>query len=123
MEDKFEQEVEREDFDASGGSQVTSLRPSRRTIESVKSTERLMEVLDEAHEQREHTNKHPCLYVVQYVNTLNASNIYEVLLALPFSHAQRLLHFISEFLEAVSSLPEAVGQDPTTSTVDERVLG
>ena len=34
----------------------------------------------------------------------NASNIYEVLLALPFGHALRLLKLILKFLEAVTEL-------------------
>jgi U3 small nucleolar RNA-associated protein 12 len=89
LEEKFEQEVEREDVQAApgGGAQVIAPRPSRRTIESVRTTERLMEIL-------------------------NATNIYEVLLCLPFSHAHRLLKFICEFLEAVASIPDKGGVSP-----------
>jgi len=113
LEDKFEAEVEREDVQAApgGGAQVFAPRPSRRTIESVRTTERLMEILDEAKDQTEGkelwdgSTMHPCIRVIRYLNTLNASNIYEVLLCLPFSHAYRLLRFISEFLEAVATIP------------------
>ncbi|CAJ1453167.1 unnamed protein product [Effrenium voratum] len=45
LEDQFEQEVEREDLPTAA---AAAPRPSRRTVESVRSTERLMEVLDEA---------------------------------------------------------------------------
>merc|ERR1719284_1722390 len=86
LEDKFEQEVEREDIE---GGKVVALRPSRRTVESVRTTERLMEILDEALAEANGdgvslSNQHPCVRVVRYVNTLTASNIYEVLLCLPF---------------------------------------
>jgi len=114
LEDKFEQEVEREDIQAPGaGAQVVAPRPSRRTIESVRTTERLMEILDEAKDLAEGkqlwdgTVQSPCLRVCRYLNTLTASNIYEVLLCLPFSHAHRLLRFICDFLEAVASIPDA----------------
>jgi len=115
LEDKFEQEVEREDLPGTGG-EVVSLRPSRRTIESVRTTERLMEILDEAIEaEKEGTGvglqqSPPCVQVVTYVNTLTASNIYEVLLAMPFSHAFKLLSFICQFFEAVSSLSGHAGK-------------
>jgi len=119
MEEQFEQEVEREDVSgATGGpTEVVALRPSRRTIESVRTTERLIEVLDEAAAAENEgvgsasgdLSQHPCARVVDYVNTLTASNIYEVLLALPFSHALRLLNFICSFFEAVSALPGGKG--------------
>jgi len=127
LEDRFEQEAEREDLPGGAGgggggtTEVVALRPSRRTIESIRTTERLMEVLDEATaaDPREggsstgaadvltmgQQHRHPCARVVDYVNTLTANNIYEVLLALPFSHALRLLGFICRFFEAVSALP------------------
>eukprot|EP00928_Gymnodinium_smaydae_P035081 TRINITY_DN24750_c0_g2_i1.p1 TRINITY_DN24750_c0_g2~~TRINITY_DN24750_c0_g2_i1.p1 ORF type:complete len:978 (-),score=241.30 TRINITY_DN24750_c0_g2_i1:55-2901(-) len=108
LEEQFEQEVEREDMQA-----TTMLRPSRKTVESVRSTERLMEILDEAKEVQAGTamaalaaQGNPCVRVMRYVNTLNASNIYEVLLALPFSYARRLLQLTSDYLDAVANLPE-----------------
>lgn len=107
MEEQFEQEVTREDLSTPGATQVLAARPSRRTIESVRSTERLMEIIDDALAQVTVTTstsgKHPCIRVVQYVNTLVASNIYEVLLALPFRHALDLLQFIHQFFTAVES--------------------
>jgi len=113
LEDRFEQEAEREDLQDAGGGEAVTLRASRRTIESVRSTERLMEILDEAAAMERgesvtiavDASQNPCMRVVTYVNTLNASNIYEVLLALPFAHALRLLGYICRFLEAVASLP------------------
>merc|ERR1740129_2560527 len=47
MEERFEQDVERDDLQTPTTGQVVALRASRRTIESIKSTERLMEILDE----------------------------------------------------------------------------
>jgi len=113
MDEKFEKEVERDDLQAPGTSEVVTLRASRRTVESVRSTERLMEILDEALAEQNGSvahppginMRHPCARVIAYVNTLTSSNIYEVLLALPFSHAIRLLQFVCTFFEAVSSLP------------------
>ncbi|CAK9018890.1 WD repeat-containing protein 3 [Durusdinium trenchii] len=120
LEDQFEQEVEREDLPGA----ATAPRPSRRTVESVRTTERLMEVLDEAKEAEEQLAaegideaaievgqgaRHPCARAIAYINTLNASNIYEVLLALPFAHALQLLKVILRFLEAVASLPGGEG--------------
>mmetsp|Transcript_14382 Transcript_14382/g.42988 ORF Transcript_14382/g.42988 Transcript_14382/m.42988 type:complete len:940 (-) Transcript_14382:73-2892(-) len=108
LDEKFEQEAEREDLPGPGA-EVVSLRPSRRTIESVRTTERLMEILDEATAAEAEgglmSARPPCVQVVAYVNTLTASNIYEVLLAMPFSHAFKLVGFICRFLEAVSALP------------------
>merc|ERR1712072_917051 len=111
MGDKFEQEVEREDL---AGGQVVALRPSRRTVESVRTTERLMEILDEAEAEANGdapslSGQNPCVRVIRYVNTLTASNIYEVLLCLPFSHAMHLLRFLLQFFKAVSTLPAAEG--------------
>ncbi|CAE7403158.1 unnamed protein product, partial [Symbiodinium sp. CCMP2456] len=81
---------------------VAAPRPTRRSVESVRTTERLMEVLDEAKSAQEQLDsegfdaelvasfgqgaRHPVARAVAYINTLNASNIYEVILALPFSH-------------------------------------
>mmetsp|Transcript_19549 Transcript_19549/g.51796 ORF Transcript_19549/g.51796 Transcript_19549/m.51796 type:complete len:937 (+) Transcript_19549:51-2861(+) len=115
MDEKFEQEAEREDLPGPGA-EVVSLRPSRRTIESVRTTERLMEILDEAVAAEAEggsmvgaNGRPPCVQVVAYVNTLTASNIYEVLLAMPFSHAFKLIGFICRFFEAVSALPGHAG--------------
>lgn len=122
LEDQFEQEVEREDLQA-----TSAPRPSRRTVESVRSTERLMEVLDEAKNAEEQLAadgideasiaeygqgaRHPVARAIAYINTLNSTNIYEVLLALPFTHAVLLLKVILRFLEAVSAgKAEAHGQ-------------
>jgi len=122
LEDKFEQEVEREDVQGNLGGEVVALRPSRRTIESVRSTERLMEILDDAAKEVAEDEgdvpdgggrQHPCARVVGYVNTLTASNIYEVLLALPFTHALRLLQFICQFFEAVAIMPTGAGVAPS----------
>merc|ERR1719506_2286697 len=117
LEDKFEQEVEREDLE---GGQVVALRPSRRTVESVRTTERLMEILDEAVAEAAGdapslSGQNPCVRVVRYLNTLTASNIYEVLLCLPFSHAMHLLRFLLQFFKAVSTLPCAGGDDDQSS--------
>lgn len=122
MEEKFDQDVEREDMQAGLGGEAVTLRPSRRTIESVRSTERLMEILDEAVSE-DGANPvsgrlHPCARVIGHLNTLTANNIYEVLLALPFSHALRLLQFICRFFEAVVALPAgaAHSDDGTSQT-------
>mmetsp|Transcript_20504 Transcript_20504/g.32691 ORF Transcript_20504/g.32691 Transcript_20504/m.32691 type:complete len:960 (-) Transcript_20504:107-2986(-) len=126
LEEKFEQEVEREDVQAPAGGEAVVLRASRRTVESVRTTERLVEVLDEAEAMDEQLTeaegadaqmtfvhgqgaRHPCARVIAYVNTLTANNIYEVLLCLPYSHATKLLRFISRFFEAVSALPGGHG--------------
>lgn len=123
MDDKFEKEVERDDLQAPGVSEVVTLRASRRTVESVRTTERLMEILDEAVAEGNTPVStpgagmtHPCARVVAYVNTLTASNIYEVLLALPFSHAIKLLQFVCTFFEAVSALPS--GKTKADTDVD-----
>merc|ERR1712218_78141 len=92
---------------------AVALRPSRRTVESVKNTEMLMEILDAATAEENdgdtpaHIIENPCARVIRYVNTLNSNNIYEVLLALPFRHSMRLLEYISRFFEAVSTLPDS----------------
>eukprot|EP00927_Polykrikos_kofoidii_P015646 TRINITY_DN16980_c0_g1_i1.p1 TRINITY_DN16980_c0_g1~~TRINITY_DN16980_c0_g1_i1.p1 ORF type:complete len:961 (+),score=166.76 TRINITY_DN16980_c0_g1_i1:102-2984(+) len=134
MEEKFEREVEREDVQATtdGASQVSSVRPSRRTIESVRSTERLMEILEKAKDQTEGSldpaalalmghPQHPCLLVIRYINTLTANNIYEVLLALPFSYTKLMLRFICEFLDAVAALPDGKGANDGDES-DARLL-
>lgn len=125
LEDRFEQEAEREDLQDAAGGEAVTLRASRRTIESVRSTERLMEVLDEADAMEKgeggalpvDAHRNPVARVIAYVCTLNASNIYEVLLALPFSHALRLLTHICRFLEAVSSLPGEGGRSDETKVL------
>eukprot|EP00931_Biecheleriopsis_adriatica_P087475 TRINITY_DN61939_c0_g1_i1.p1 TRINITY_DN61939_c0_g1~~TRINITY_DN61939_c0_g1_i1.p1 ORF type:complete len:968 (+),score=220.22 TRINITY_DN61939_c0_g1_i1:119-3022(+) len=132
MEEQFEQEVEREDVQPGpgmGGGEAVVLRASRRTVESVRTTERLMEVLDEAKAGQEQLEseeaeggidlealkgfgqgaRHPCARAIAYINTLNASNIYEVLLALPFSHALILMRVITRFFDAVAALPGGEG--------------
>ncbi|OLQ09796.1 hypothetical protein AK812_SmicGene6535 [Symbiodinium microadriaticum] len=53
--------------------------------------------------------KHPVARAVAYINTLNASNIYEVILALPFSHALLLLRVVARFFDAVAALPGGDG--------------
>eukprot|EP00913_Durusdinium_trenchii_P028023 g26274.t1 len=90
-----------------------------REAAKVRTTERLMEVLDEAKEAEDvlaaegideaaievgQGARHPCARAIA-----NASNIYEVLLALPFAHALQLLKVILRFLEAVASLPGGEG--------------
>merc|ERR1712050_68385 len=110
-------------------SEVVTLRASRRTVESVRSTERLMEILDEADAggdavvtlPGQQGIRHPCARVIEYVNTLTASNIYEVLLALPFSHAIKLLKFVCTFFEAVSAIPSGNG-DADRGDVQTKVL-
>lgn len=126
IDEKFENEVERDDLQIAGGSQVTSVRPSRRTVESVRTTEMLMDVLDkaqEALEELEATKKvrgpdkeHPCVRVIKHVNTLKASNIFEVLMALPFAHALRLLQLISDFFDAAAALPSGTGRESESDT-------
>merc|ERR1711959_659315 len=103
-------------------------RPSRRTLVSVRSTERLMEVIDEAENEAASVDEHkkacelakengtslpsapaknPLMmgrsagaHVMRYVTTLTAANIYEVLLAMPFSYAIKLITFVCEYFEA-----------------------
>merc|ERR1712061_498405 len=89
-------------------------------VESVRSTERLMEILDEAVAAGSEPVsipgvglRHPCARVVEHVNTLTSSNIYEVLLALPFSHAMKLLKFICSFFEAVSAMKSETDRSST----------
>lgn len=123
LEEQFEQEVEREDLAPAAA--VAAPRPTRRSVESVRTTERLMEVLDEAKSAQEQLEsegfdaelvasfgqgaKHPVARAVAYINTLNASNIYEVILALPFSHALLLLRVVARFFDAVAALPGGDG--------------
>jgi len=135
LEERFEQEVERDDLQRQHpGGEAAALRPSRRTVESVRSTERLMEVLDEAAAEAgtgsgawlgvpgAGGSRRACARVVACVNTLTASNIYEVLLALPFGHALRLLRFICLFFEAVSALPGAGGAGGGEGGAQTRLL-
>merc|ERR1712150_70410 len=70
--------------------------------------ERLMEILDEATAEVEGTSDrfpgrdHPCVRVVRCINTLMANNIFEVLLALPFSYAIHLVQFLNQFFKGLS---------------------
>merc|ERR1711957_271715 len=123
LEDKFEQEVEREDLPGVNGAPIVDLRPSRRTVESIRSTEHLMEVLDEATAADKEADslpvgsRHPCVRVVAYLNTLTANNVYEVLLALPFAQALRLLGFVCRFFEAIVSLPSQNGNQGSAGSL------
>mmetsp|Transcript_82931 Transcript_82931/g.173632 ORF Transcript_82931/g.173632 Transcript_82931/m.173632 type:complete len:952 (-) Transcript_82931:243-3098(-) len=130
LEDKFEQEVEREDLDVGASADaVVALRASRRTVESVRTTERLMELLDEATAMEKgedvvippNAHRNPCVRVVAHINTLNSNNIYEVLLALPFSHALRLLRFICRYLEVI--VAPSGSQEAGTEASKAKVLG
>jgi len=115
LDERFEAEVEREDFEAK--SEVVSMRASRRTIESVKSTEDLIEVLDAAVAEGT-TPEVSCLRVVRHLNTLTSNNIYEVLLALPFTHAMILLRFLCDFFEAISGTAKPGTEEFCMATLD-----
>eukprot|EP00916_Digyalum_oweni_P022032 GHVL01036514.1.p1 GENE.GHVL01036514.1~~GHVL01036514.1.p1 ORF type:complete len:905 (-),score=199.96 GHVL01036514.1:1014-3728(-) len=89
-------------------------RPSKRTLTSVRSTDVLMRVIDEARENEDFNigasmNKTPHAYIAEHLNTLSTAICYEVLLALPFNYAVELLEFIAAFLDRggrnVSELP------------------
>lgn len=95
---------------------VLSNRATRRTLESVRTTERLMEVLDEAlaEEERVKSNSsvaNPALmgksareHVWQAVNSLTAVTLQEVFLALPFSYALVMLRFFGCYFAAAAKL-------------------
>merc|ERR1712050_812814 len=79
--------------------------------------ERLMDVLDNAEAVLAGTLdgprtffEHPCVHVIRHINTLTANNIYEVLLALPFSQAHRLLVHVSRYFKAIAELPSCGAQ-------------
>merc|ERR1712112_723708 len=77
-----------------GPNDVVAVRATRRTIESVRTTERLIETLDEAEGKNSvliHLGRTPMVHVLRCVQSMRASDIYEVLLALPFSYAVELL--------------------------------
>jgi len=100
MDERHEQDAMRDD---KGPNDVVAVRATRRTIESVRTTERLIETLDEAEGKNSvliHLGRTPMVHVLRCVQSMRASDIYEVLLALPFSYAVKLLEFIVEVFES-----------------------
>jgi U3 small nucleolar RNA-associated protein 12 len=98
MEEQFEQDAVRDDKDVND---VVAVRPTRRTIESVRTTEKLMEVLDEAEKEDicVQMGCTPLGHGLRCIQTMKATDIYEVLLALPFNYALKFLEFIATFLQ------------------------
>eukprot|EP00398_MALV-I-01_sp_L67-1_P000291 gene291-163_t len=108
--------------------EVVAARPSRRTLETVRTTERLIEVLDEAGEEKAKLKKYeedcvtatkndeklpakptpspllfgasPHMHVMRFVHALTANTVYEVLLALPFNYAIMLLEVLVKHFES-----------------------
>jgi len=124
LEQRMEQDAyTRDDMDtaAGGGEEVTLIRPTKRTLDSVRTAERLMEVIDEAtealtdqqQEQGDETmgggsSSKPELagrtaheHVLWAVQQVPAPLLYEVLLSMPFSYALRLMQFIAAIAEAI----------------------
>ncbi|CAD7941104.1 unnamed protein product [Amoebophrya sp. A120] len=110
LEQQMEQEAVRDDF---GAGTVENLRPTRKNLEVIKTTDKLMEILDRADENvKMGLDKTRQTAIVKSVNTLLPANIYEVLLALPFSHSLDILETVARLL---GSLLEEQGTTSRTS--------
>lgn len=150
---QLEEEATRDDLDGHAAKEVASMRPTRRTVEAVRNTEKLMEVIDDAVEAYEEEIKYreevrewrqrqeditndptltaftsskaedhqppapPALkwqfegrtahqHVLHMLRSIPASNMHEVVIALPFSSACVLLKFIMNALQAFESANE-----------------
>eukprot|EP00400_MALV-I_sp_L67-5_P000505 gene505-598_t len=132
LEQEMEEGAAREDVAGHlKNNEVVQARPSRRTLETVRSTERLIEVLDEANEELAKLKKYksdceicrkndeklpekptssPLLFgasphghVMRFVYALTANTCYEVLLALPFNYAIMLLEVLVNHFESSSN--------------------
>ncbi len=92
-------------FPDSGGGDATQVRASTKTMDTVKSTERLMEAIDNADADVQiGVAKVKEMYLLQYVNGISSSSIYEVLLALPFEpYSLVLLEMLAEVLKTFGS--------------------
>ncbi|AFZ79761.1 WD repeat domain containing protein [Theileria equi strain WA] len=99
-------------------------KATKKTVESVKTTEYLIQTIDEAEEYRkaleeykkdddpgavppkpplELFGKSPQEHVLQAILRMNYGVVYEVLIALPFLYAEKLLYYIVEALESYGS--------------------
>ena len=127
--------------------EVVAARPSRRTLETVRTTERLIEVLDEAAEEkaklkkweldcataRKNDEAEPCaptpspllfgstphMHVMRFVHALTANTVYEVLLALPFIYAVSLLEVLVRHFESSRNCLKTI----STKTADNSSSG
>ncbi|KAF4702602.1 Dip2/Utp12 protein, partial [Perkinsus olseni] len=83
---------------------VTMARPTRRTMETVKSAERLMEALDEV---REASTEEQQAESAQEGKSTPQESIKEVVLALPVTYSRRLLSVLVDLLSFLHSVPES----------------
>ncbi|CAD7928947.1 unnamed protein product [Amoebophrya sp. A25] len=100
LEEQMEQDAVRNDFGA--GNTVENLRPTRKNLEVIKTTDRLMDVIDRAEDNvKMGLDKTRQTCIVKSLNSLLPANIYEVLLALPFNYSLDVLETVSTLLEFV----------------------
>ncbi|KAK2195257.1 bifunctional WD40 repeat/WD40-YVTN repeat-like-containing domain superfamily/WD40-repeat-containing domain superfamily [Babesia duncani] len=131
MEIQLEHEATRDDINHAIPVDKDSIqmKASVKTIQSVKQTEQLIQIIDEAYEYKksielhaqelqeiknsgsneplpkapepplELFNRSPLEHIMHAIGTLNNSIVNEVLIALPFLYAERLLSFIADGLE------------------------
>ncbi|KAF4686135.1 Dip2/Utp12 protein [Perkinsus olseni] len=95
---------------------VTMARPTRRTMETVKSAERLMEALDEVREasteeqqSEEERNSTPqeSIKTLRIMAAIPVADMQEVVLALPVTYSRRLLSVLVDLLSFLHSVPES----------------
>lgn len=150
LDEQMDQDAAREDVKGHlAANEVVAARPTRRTIETVRSTERLMEVLDEANTEIMVLKKHkvavetakakgetvpvaptpnlvlfgrsPQEHVLRYISFLTANTIYEVLLALPYNYAIMLLEFLASYFEAAHACRHDKSDDGVAVSFDMSV--
>jgi len=140
LEIQLEADASREDTGLSNlvGKEVVSTRATRRNIETIRSTEKLMEVIDLAFSEWENEQAYasavsewsankgdegsgmkppkppapeispllagrtPHQLILLTVSTIPSNSLYEILIALPFLYAERLLDFASIILESMA---------------------
>ncbi|KAF4758822.1 Dip2/Utp12 protein, partial [Perkinsus olseni] len=97
---------------------VTMARPTRRTMETVKSAERLMEALDEVREasteeqqaesaQEGKSTPQESIKTLRIMAAIPVADMQEVVLALPVTYSRRLLSVLVDLLSFLHSVPES----------------
>ncbi|KAF4676163.1 Dip2/Utp12 protein [Perkinsus olseni] len=97
---------------------VTMARPTRRTMETVKSAERLMEALDEVREasteeqqsegaEERKSTPQESIKTLRIMAAIPVADMQEVVLALPVTYSRRLLSVLVDLLSFLHSVPES----------------
>ncbi|EER08932.1 conserved hypothetical protein [Perkinsus marinus ATCC 50983] len=92
---------------------VTMARPTRRTMETVKSAERLMEALDEVREasaeegdaEEKKSSPQESIKTLRIMAAIPVADMQEVVLALPVTYSRRLLSVLVDLLSFLHSVP------------------